>query len=159
MKKEYLTPSMLLAKLQKYCAYQDRCHQEVRTKLLKLGARGLDLEVVIAELIKDNFLNEERFAKSYARGKFRINSWGKMKITRELKKRNISDYCIKKGLEEIELKEYRFRLNGLMVKKINTSSEKDYYKLRLKVANHALNKGYESELIYFLLDRILKKPK
>ena len=91
--KKYISPEDALAKLQRYCAYQDRCHQEVRTKLIDLGVFGDTLEEIITDLIKDNFLNEERFARSYARGKFRMRKWGRIKIRQELKLRKISDYC------------------------------------------------------------------
>ncbi len=116
--------------------------------------RGLDVEVIIAELIKDDFLNEERFAKSYCRGKFYMKGWGKNKIARELRRRDISDYCMKKGFKEIDLKDYRNMLTKILIKKIKTTPERDPWKLRQKVVSHALTKGYESELIYHLLDEL-----
>ena len=91
-KKKYLSKEDALKKLQRYCAYQDRCHQEVRSKLLDLGIYGHDLEEVIVALIEDNFLNEERFARSFTRGKLRIKHWGRNKILQELKKKNI--FCL-----------------------------------------------------------------
>ena len=100
--KKYTSPEDALKKLQRYCAYQDRCHKEVRSKLLDLGVYGDELEAIIAELVTENFLNEERFARSYARGKFRMRQWGKKRIVRELKVRDISEYCIRKALLEIE---------------------------------------------------------
>lgn len=136
-----------LDKLQKYCAYQDRCHKEVRTKLLELGIYGEDLEQIIAELIAENFLNEERFAKSYARGKFRIKKWGKRKIIQELKRRQISEYCIKKGLKEIDDDEYEKKLRELLEKKNTYIVEKNIYIRRKKLFNYAYQKGYESFLI------------
>lgn len=136
-----------LEKLQKYCAYQDRCHKEVRTKLLELGMYGDDLEQIIAELITENFLNEERFARSYARGKFRMKYWGKRKIIQELKRRQISAYCIKKGMEEIEDETYEKKLFDLLEKKNATIREKNIYIRRNKLFNYAYRKGYESFLI------------
>ena len=95
-----------LLKLQHYCAYQDRCHQEVRTKLLDIKVYGDELENIMTDLIRDDFLNEERYAKSYCRGKFRMKKWGKNKILQGLKLKRISAYCIKKGMTEIEDDEY-----------------------------------------------------
>jgi regulatory protein len=105
-KKKYISKDDALLKLQAYCAYQDRCHSEVRSKLLDLGIYGDDLEDIIVALIEDNFLNEERYARSYARGKFRIKQWGRLRIRRELKFRKISDYCIRKAMEEIDENDY-----------------------------------------------------
>ena len=77
-------------KIESYCAYQDRCHKEVVSKLKEMGMIPLAVDTIIAQLIEDRFLNEERFAKSFARGKFNIKKWGKNRIVRELKFRNIS---------------------------------------------------------------------
>lgn len=135
-----------LKKLQRYCAYQDRCHQEVRTKLLSLQVYGDDLEQIMAELVSDNFLNEQRFAESYVRGKFRIKKWGRIKIKMELKKRRISDYCIRKGMKEIEEEEYLQTLQTLINKKkadvVGKSNPKK------AIADFLIRKGYEAELIW-----------
>lgn len=146
-KKKNLDKYTALEKLQKYCAYQDRCHREVRTKLLELGVYGDDLEQVIAELITENFLNEERFARSYARGKFRMKGWGRRKITQELKSRQISTYCIKKGMSEIDDEAYEKKLLNLLEKKNSLIKEKNIYIKRKKLFDYAYRKGYESFLI------------
>jgi len=96
-----MTNGEALVKLQHYCAYQDRCHQEVRSKLLSIKVYGDQLEQVMASLIADNYLNEERFARSFARGKYRIKKWGHNRIRQELKMKNISDYCIRKAMKEV----------------------------------------------------------
>jgi regulatory protein len=96
--KKKLTPNQALIKAQMSCAYQERCQQEIRDKLYEWGLHSNEVENIIADLISTNFLNEERFAKAFAGGKFRIKKWGKVKIKIELKKRKISDYCIRKGL-------------------------------------------------------------
>lgn len=155
MKKQkiYISKEEALAKLQRYCAYQDRCHQEVRTKLLELGVYGDVLEEIIAELIGDNFLNEERFARSYARGKFRIRKWGKQKIKQELQVRRVSKYCIRKGLEEIEDQEYEQTLEQLIVKKWKTLKEKNLFQKKAKIAKYLLQKGYEGDLIWAFLKK------
>ncbi len=149
------TKSEALALLQKYCAYQDRCHQEVRSKLLSLQIYGDDLEDIMVDLISENFLNEERFAKSYARGKFRLKHWGRKKIERELKLRNISVYCIKKGMEEIEEEAYQQKLEELVSKKAKAVKEKDSFIKRKKVAVYLINKGYESPLVWETVKRMI----
>ena len=105
-KKESLTVQETQQKMEHYCAYQERCHQEVEKKLNSLGVIQIAQEEIIGHLIQNNYLNETRFAKSFARGKFRAKKWGKNRILRELKMRNISEYNIKKGLEEIPEEEY-----------------------------------------------------
>ena len=144
-----------LLKLQRYCAYQDRCHQEVRTKLINLGVYGLDLENVITELIADNFLNEERYACSYARGKFRMKGWGRIRIRRELKLRKISDYCIRKAMKEIEEDEYLDTLKDILTKKEKLSREKDLFKRRGSLANFAIRRGFESNLVWSTVKEII----
>ena len=146
-----ITKTMALTKLQKYCAYRERCHSEVRTKLLEIGMRGLELEEVIAQLIDEDFLNEERFARSFARGKFRIKKWGRNKILSEMKRKNISDYCIRKGLEEIEEPEYEKTLCELLEKKWTEKKEKNLFIKRSKIAAYLIRKGYESGLVWEML--------
>ena len=137
-----------LAILQKYCAYQDRCHQEVRSKLLDLQIYGDDLEEIMADLITENFLNEERFARSFARGKFRLKHWGRKRIERELKLRNISDYCRRKAMEEIEEEAYQETINRLILRKSPQVRGSDLFIKRRKIANYMINKGYEPHLVW-----------
>ena len=151
---KYISKEEALSKLQKYCAYQDRCHQEVRTKLINLGIYGDDLEEIIAELISDNFLNEERYARSYARGKFRMRKWGKNRILKELKFRKISDYCIRKAMTEIEDEEYRQILEEIILKKQQFIKEKDPFKAKNKIAKYAINRGYESHLVWEMVKKL-----
>lgn len=137
-----------LKKLQRYCAYQDRCHQEVRKKLIDIGIYGDDLEDIIVDLIEDDFLNEERFARSYARGKFRMKKWGRSRIKRELKQRRISDYCIRKAMEEIEEPVYMKTLEEQIFKKLATLKETEPYQQRRKIADHLIRRGYEVPLVW-----------
>ena len=147
-KTKYITKEEGLAKLQKYCAYQDRCHQEVRTKLITLGIYGDDLEEIIVELIADNFLNEERFARSYARGKFRMRRWGRVRILNELKFRKITDYCIRKAMTEIEEEDYLETLIEVLEKKKLQIKEKDTFKANNKIAKYAISRGFETGLVW-----------
>ena len=117
-----MTKSEALQKLKKYCAYQERSHSEVRTKLLSLGVYGDTLEEVILELVQEDYLNEERFARAYARGKHRIKKWGRNKITQGLKMKRVSDYCIKQAMTEIDQELYVLALQEVLTK---------YYKERV----------------------------
>lgn len=152
MTKKYLSAELALAKLQKFCAYQERCHQEVRSKLIELGIYGDKLEEIIAQLISDDFLNEQRFATAYAGGKFRIKQWGRVKIKQELKLRKISEYCIKEAMKEILEEDYFETLSALIEKKLQLSkSTLDEPKFRHSLHQYLLRKGYENHLITELL--------
>lgn len=131
-----------------YCAYQERTQQQVRDKLYSLGLRPDDVEEILTSLIIDNFVNEERFAKAFASGKFRLKKWGKVKIKFHLQGLNLSDYCIKKGLEEIDESEYFEALNSLVEKRLDAGKNENAYRLNWKVANYLINKGYEPELVW-----------
>jgi len=135
-----------LEKLRKYCAYQDRCHKEVRTKLIQLQVYGDDLEEVMSHLISEDFLNEERFARSFARGKFRMKRWGRIKIKIELKKRYVSDYCIRKGMEEIDEVAYDETIQYL-IKKHKLFSKNIGPLNRKKISESLYRKGFEWEFI------------
>ena len=145
--KKYWTAEEALPNMQRYCAYQERCHSEVRNKLLEHGIYGLLLENIIAELITENFLNEERFACSYARGKFRIKQWGKRKIVSELKQRQISDYCIQSALNEIEETAYLQTLKDVLSKKDRISKFRSPAERKQKLTAYAITKGFEYDLI------------
>ena len=146
-KRKKLSKEDALSLMQKACAYQDRCQSEIRTRLIEHSVYGDDLEQIIADLISDDFINEERFAKAYVRGKFRIKRWGKMKIVKELKFRRISTYSINKGLKEIDYDEYLSTLNNLLEKKSATLRAKDKWDKRKKLTSYATQKGYEYEVI------------
>lgn len=149
--KKKLTPQQAYIKAQQTCAYQERCQQEMRDKLYEWGLYSDDVENIIANLITDNFLNEERFAKTYAGGKFRIKKWGRIKIKIELKKRKISDYCIRKAMEEIPDKDYISTLQQLIVKKGKEVKEKKTEVRNYKIAQYAISRGFEGELVWDLL--------
>ena len=135
-------------KLEGYCAYQERCHKEVERKLAEMNVIDLIKEEIIIHLMKHDFLNEERFAKSFARGKFRIKKWGKVRIVRELKFRNITAYNIKAALTEIDLDDYNVSFNQLAEKKCDSIRESNMYKKRKKLADYLLYRGWETDLVY-----------
>ncbi len=142
------TPAEALKKAERYCAYQDRCHQEVRRKLYDLGLYRDDVEQAMATLVETQFLDEERFARSFARGKFRIKGWGRVRITRELKQRQVSAYCIRAGLSEIDEAAYAKTLDALMTKYAERKGGGlDDFALRGKLYDWGQRKGYEWEAI------------
>ena len=143
-----VTPAQALEKLQRFCAYQERSHQEVRSKLLKLEVYGDDLENIIAQLISDDFLNEERFAKAFAGGRFRMKGWGRKRIELELKKRAVSSYSIRKALEQIEEGDYLESLSRQAEKKAASLNESDPYIRKNKVARYLIGRGFEPELVW-----------
>lgn len=138
-----------------YCAYRERTQQELRNKLYNDGMYGDEVEEVISAMIQENFINEERFSKSFAGGKFRINSWGRIKIKLALKQKNISPYCIQEALKEIEDTEYLQTIDKLINKRINGSEKENYYVKKNKVANYLINKGFEAELVWDRINEIL----
>ena len=146
--KKKLTPNQATIKAQLSCAYQERCQQEMRDKLYEWGLFSNDVENIIANLISDNFLNEERFAKAYAGGKFRIKKWGRIKIRSELKKRKISDYCIRKGMLEIEESDYLKILNEIIAKKLKETPKGKIQIRNYKAAQYAISRGFESDLVW-----------
>ena len=151
MLKKQLDPSQALSKAEKYCAYQERSHKEVRDKLYSYGLWKKDVEEILTQLITSGFLNEERFAKAFAGGKFRMKKWGKHKIENELKHRGISSRCIQTGLKEIDTADYRKTLQQLIKKKAQTVTESNPFKKRNKVANFVIGKGYEPELVWSMI--------
>lgn len=135
-------------KLKKYCAYQERSHQDVTEKLYKLGLYKNEVNEVITRLLQENFLNEQRFAEAYVSGKFKIKRWGKVKIIANLKQKRISDFCIKKGLMEIEDEAYEETLNYWIDRKQREVKEKDEFKKKGKIAAFVIQKGFESGLVW-----------
>lgn len=150
MKNKKLTYTVEEAKkgLERYCSYQERCHREVEQKLYEMRMIPEACELIILHLLEHNFLNEERYAKSFARGKFNIKNWGKRRIVLELKQRNISKYIIDVALMEIDDQAYHDKIRFLALKKYELLSEKDSYKKKQKLMNFLLRKGYENYLVY-----------
>ncbi len=152
---KYTDRKKALAVLQQYCAYQDRCHKEARQKLRELGVYPDWAEEIITELIQEKYLDEERFARSYARGKFNIKRWGRNRIIRELKFRQISAYCIKKALTEIDEEEYERVMEAEVLKRHRLEKKaKHPWLRRRKLVDYMVKKGYESHLLWPLLDRL-----
>ncbi len=137
------------ARLESYCAYQERCHKEVHQKLWEMKMIPEAQELIILHLLKHDFLNESRFAQAFARGKFNHKKWGKQRIVRELKFKDISKYNIDLGLKEISEEDYINTFNTLAEKRLlQLSPEKNLQKKRKKFADYLLYRGWESFLVY-----------
>ena len=146
--KQQFSKEMALQKLKHYCGYQERCHSEVKEKLYSFGLRKKEVEEIIAELIEENYLNEERFAKLFAGGKFRMKQWGRLKIKHELKQKQVSEYCINKALKEIDDNAYQQTFEKLALQKWSSlKGEKNIFTKKAKLNSYLLQKGYEAGLL------------
>lgn len=137
-----------ISKMEHFCAYQERCHQEVRQKLVEMRMIPEAMDMIVGHLLQNNFLNEERFSKTFVRGKFRIKKWGKRRLIQELKKREISKFNINLAIREIEDGEYLEVFNTLIEKRWESVMESNVYKKKKKVADYMLYRGWESSLVY-----------
>ncbi len=143
-------------KLESYCAYQERCHKDVVTKLREMRMIPVAIDQIVTHLIQGNYLNEERFAKSFARGKFRIKKWGRNRIVNELKLRAISKYNIKTALVEINDEDYFTTLDVLAKKRLDAIKETNIQKRKKKLADYLLYRGWESHLVYGKIQELIK---
>ena len=135
-------------KMERYCIYQDRCHKEVISKLKEMRMIPEAIDSIMAHLINENYLNEERFAQSFARGKFNNKKWGKKRIVNELKLREISKFNIQTALKEIDEEDYYNTLDELAKKRLAQITETNVFKKRKKLADYLLYRGWESQLVY-----------
>lgn len=144
-----LSDEEVYIKISSWCAYQERCHSEVRKKLYEFILKNDAIEDIIFRLIQENFLNEERFAKAYAGGKFRIKKWGRIKIKQALKQKALTENCIRLALAEIDEDSYDQTIIALVEKKATElRNEKDQFTLRKKIADYLIRKGFESDLVW-----------
>ncbi|MBT8302003.1 MAG: RecX family transcriptional regulator [Maribacter sp.] len=143
-------------KLESYCSYQERCHKDAVTKLRAMHMIPEAIDQIMAHLIQENYLNEERFAKNFARGKFRIKKWGRNRIINELKHRAISKYNIKTALNEIDHDDYYETLNILAKKRLEAIKETNIQKRKRKLADYLLYRGWESHLVYGKVKELIK---
>jgi regulatory protein len=152
-----LTPGEAKEKIQWYCTYQERSHQEVRNKLYELGLYRKDVDEIISDLITDGFLNEERFAKAFAGGKFRTKKWGRIKISHALEAKGVSQSCIRIGLKEIEEASYVASLRELLTQKSQSLEKNNVYVLRDRLSKYLIYKGYEPEIVWKEINELLPK--
>lgn len=152
--KNRLTKEQALEKIKYYCSYQERCHSEVKSKLYTYGLRKNEVEEIIAELIENNFLNEERFAIQFAGGKFRMKHWGRKKIQYELQQKGISGFLLTLALKEIVEEHYLASLQKLALTKWKALDEENKYARQSKTNAYLLQKGYEQNLITQVISEI-----
>ncbi|MBS1554995.1 MAG: RecX family transcriptional regulator [Bacteroidetes bacterium] len=150
-KRKRISPAEAVKKIQYYCAYQERSHREVRNKLFDYGLFESEVDEITSKLIADGFLNEERFAKAFAGGKFRIKKWGKIKIERELEMLGVSKRNIATGLKEIYEDDYRKALISLLEKKSTQLTDDEGYQLKDKLGRYVIAKGYEPAMVWEIL--------
>ena len=148
MNQKSFTVEEIKRKMERYCVYQDRCHFEVEQKLREFRLISIAKEEVILHLMQQDFLNEERFAKSFARGKFNIKKYGRVRISLELKRRNISEYNIKSALKEIDNQTYLKTLDELAKKRVDLLKESNPFKKKKKLTDYLIRKGYEYNLVF-----------
>ena len=143
-------------KLEGYCSYQERCHKDVIAKLKQMRMIPEAIDQIVGHLIQENYLNEERFAQSFARGKFNIKKWGRNRIVNELRQRHISSYNIKSALAEIDDHIYLETLDNLAKKRLDSIKDTDIQKRRRKLADYLLYRGWESHLVYDKITELIK---
>lgn len=142
------TRAEALPKIYRFCTYQERSHQEVRQKLFDLGLYAGEVDEVLSHLISEGFLNEERFAKAFAGGKFRIKKWGRIKIVHELEAKGLTKNCIRAGLKEIDEADYQHTLEEVIKKRSAQVEERDEFVRRDKIARFAIQRGFEPEMVW-----------
>ena len=145
----------LLAKMQSYCSYQERSFFDVKSKLISWNVQEKIIDEIINEFVKEDYLNEERFVKAYAGGKFRINKWGKNKIINELNKKQIPDIYIQIGLHDIDDEEYLNTLKEIISKKDAIIKIANPEKRMQKLAAYAISKGYSSGIVWKVLNQTI----
>lgn len=152
--KKQLTKEQALQKLKHFCGYQERCHAEVHEKLYDLGIKKRERDEIVAMLIEEGYLNEERFAITFAGGKFRVKQWGRVKIRHELKQKQVSDYCIKKALQQIDQADYETVLKKLAAKKMAALKPEQPLARKKKLLDYLLQKGFEPDLATRTIDEL-----
>ena len=148
------------ARMERYCSYQERSHQQVRKKLKEMRMIPAAIDQIIHHLIQANYLNETRFAQSFARGKFRIKKWGRNRIVRELKLRDISSYNIKLALKEIPETDYLTTFEELCEKRLQQlERETNIQKKKKKLADYLFYRGWETHLVWETINQMVSSPK
>jgi regulatory protein len=150
-----LSSAEALTGIYRYCAYQERSHREVKNKLYEYGLYSGEVDELLSRLITEGFLNEERFAKAFAGGKFRMKKWGRLKIRNKLESLGLTEKCIGRGMKEIDSTDYSNTLKDLIKKKAQQTIDRNPYKKRDKVARFVIAKGYEPELVWEMVKEVL----
>ena len=156
MYRKRLTKEQALQKLRFYCRYQQRCQSEIKQKLFELGINSKDHDELIGELIKENCLNDERFAAAFVSGRFKMKQWGRKKIQNGLKEKRVSDEIAQRALEQINKKEYMAILNKLAKERYASLKHEQYLVRKKKTMDYLMQKGYEVDLIRDTINNLLK---
>jgi regulatory protein len=151
-----ITSSEARKKIYHYCAYQERCHSEVKNKLYSLGVSSDEVDEIMTHLIAEGYLSEERFAIAFAGGKFRLKGWGKIKIIQALESKGLTQNCINAGLKEINDDDYLNAIESLLMKKTSQLSEPNLFIKRDRLANYLIQKGFEPELVWPIVKEQVK---
>lgn len=146
-----------LNKAMALCSRREFCSSDIRSKLQTWGIGDIDNEKIIDLLIKENFINEDRYAKAFVKDKFNYNKWGKIKITSHLKVKNIQSDIIRTALDSIDNELYLKVLKELMANHKRFVKAKNQYDLKAKMLRYGLSKGFESHLLYDILNDIGNK--
>lgn len=154
-----LSPEEALQKARHYCAYQERCHQEVKEKLYGFGLHKNQVEQLLSQLIEEDYLNEERFAIQFAGGKFRLKSWGRGRIQHELKQRQVSEYCIRKALKQIAEADYLQALEKIGRNKWASLEGAEPLVRLKKTQDYLVYKGYEWPLVQELVKNLQQEAR
>ena len=154
-KKTY-TVDEALKRMERYCSYQERCHKEVIQKLYSMYMIPEAIDHIVVKLMQDNFLNEERYAKAFVSGKFRIKKWGKQRLTRELKQKDIGKTLISMALQTITDEAYLETFNALAEKKSESIRETSVLKKKKKLADYLFYRGWESHLVYDKVNEVFR---
>ena len=154
--KKTLTPSQAKPKIEKFCAYQERSHQQVKRKLMGYGLNYLDADILLVGLMQSNFLNEERFAMAYVRGKFKIKGWGKTKIKQGLKREGVGEKLIQQALASLGMDDYLKTLDTLAEKKWPLIKGNSHLERVFKLKRYLVGKGYDFEAIDRAIARVTK---
>jgi regulatory protein len=147
MRQRIVNKDQALQKIRHYCAYQERCHAEVREKLYGYGLYKTEVETMLAQLIEEDYLNEERFAEQFAGGRFRMKQWGRIRIQYALKQKKVSDYSIRKAMKSIDEDEYVRTLEKLAKHKWNSLKGEHNISKQAKTTQYLMQKGFELPLI------------
>ena len=146
-----------LAKMRRWCAMQERCTVEVKIRSAANGISEANTKKIIAELKDEGFINEERFAKLYAGGKFRNKKWGRDRIIGELRARQISDEDIKMGISEIDEEQYRQNIVKMVEEKIATTDHSNPVLFKHRLSKPVIAKGYEADMVFEVIDELMKE--
>ena len=151
----YISREEAWDRIRKYCAYQERSHKEVQDKLDALNQDPGTAAELITQLVEEDFLNEERFARAFVKGKFNQNNWGREKIGQGLKAKGIHPNLVSLAMQEIDEEEYREKLKTLLNKKNRTLKPRNHYDRKAKLARYLIGKGFEQELVWDVIRKVL----